>query len=177
MLLKLEKLGKAVLVYLDESYCNIAHPNTHSWHIYILVIPFKISRPQEAGFWSSFMPSQRMVLCALLTWPKNGLLMKSNERAISLTSIIHTSKVSAMPLILFLWIPIYSGYMIRIQETNMITWMVRYLWNLELLRLWTSLRFLLKMSKRERMIGMCLRTFSGGRTAMVVLSQTFFRSF
>ena len=32
-LLKLKKEGKAVLIYLDESYCNKTHSDTHSWHI------------------------------------------------------------------------------------------------------------------------------------------------
>ena len=48
--------------------------------IYLLVIPFKIIRPQEARVWSSFMLSRRMVLCAILTWSTGGLLKKSNWR-------------------------------------------------------------------------------------------------
>ena len=32
-LLKPEKEGKAVLIYLDESYFNTNHSNNQSWHI------------------------------------------------------------------------------------------------------------------------------------------------
>ena len=46
-LLKLEKEGKAVLIYLENSYCNTTHPIRNSG-IYILVSPLEISRPKEA---------------------------------------------------------------------------------------------------------------------------------
>ena len=35
----------------------------------------------------------------------------------------------------------------------------------------------MKRRNRARMVGMCLWTLSGGRTAMVVLSQNFFHIF
>ena len=33
-MLKIEKEGKAVLICLDRPYCNTAHSDMHSWHIY-----------------------------------------------------------------------------------------------------------------------------------------------
>ena len=33
MLLKLDKEGKAVLICLDNSYCNTTHSDTHLWHL------------------------------------------------------------------------------------------------------------------------------------------------
>ena len=32
-LLNIDKEGKAVLIYLDESYCNTTHSYTHLWHL------------------------------------------------------------------------------------------------------------------------------------------------
>ena len=43
--------------------------------------------------------------------------------------------------------------------------------------MWPSLRYLAKSRNSERMIGMCLRTFSGGMTTMVVLPQIFLHIF
>ena len=33
-LLNLEKEGNAVLIFLDDSYCNTTHSDTHSWHLF-----------------------------------------------------------------------------------------------------------------------------------------------
>ena len=33
-LLNIDKEGKAVLIYLDESYCNTTHSYIHLWHLY-----------------------------------------------------------------------------------------------------------------------------------------------